>query len=393
MFLIETLAVAALAAPTSYEADAERVWFKGALSSAIQKAQDEKKYIVIAFTADWSAQSQKLHEATFPDDHVVSELSAHICMNINTDSLKGQKLVEQYNVQTLPTLLVLTPEGVPEDVILGFIDPGGFVAEMARIKRGEKTLSAWRGQVEKDPKDLEARYALSQKLYDVGDTDAQEQQLTHIRKLDPKGKTVMGAKLALWDLMGECGPPCMVEGEEGEGEDKAGEVAEFDLSPLEKFLAKQKHDEVIYEGWTWIAGQENGRENPAAARTAYANAWPHVPEWNQIAYANDVAAWFFESREELEKKEAKFALELAEYAAANMESAGSCMNGGCGEECCGLDVDKFTAFQARYLDTLACCLYMNGKRSKAIEAIELAIQYDPNAAAYPERLVLFKERG
>jgi hypothetical protein len=48
---------------------------------------------------------------------------------------------------------------------------------------------------------------------------------------------------------------------------------------------------------------------------------------------------------------------------------------------------------AQYVDTLACCYYMNGKRAKALELAKRCMELAPDDPTYTDRYAQFKSRG
>jgi len=69
--------------------------------SALLKAKQENKEIVLFFTADWCSNCTRMKEETLSSSKVKEALNKYIYLEINTDSSKD--LVEKYQIQGIPS--------------------------------------------------------------------------------------------------------------------------------------------------------------------------------------------------------------------------------------------------------------------------------------------------
>ena len=364
--LLAPFALPALAEPPVVTPAADErsgiTWFDGGFSNAYGKARSEDKLLCVYFWADASESCRKFFNGTLADDHSVDALSDVVCLGADTQSASGRKLVERFNVQTLPTLLFFGPEGEPEDVIIGFIDPGGFVEEMRRIKSGEKTVSTLRAQVTEAPEDLERHARLVQKLDDVGNWEAAQEARGAILELDPKAETDIGAmahftsiKLDTYAAKAESG--------------------ELDLAPMYKFARKLNHEGVLVEAWSWLATGEAIKEDFKRSRKAYATMWGHmkVPEDGELSgFLNpgcQLVDAYWQGREELTGKERKLALEVSEKML----------------EVCHAIPEEDGVWAILY-DRMARAQYMNKKKKDAIATMERCVEMAPDNPTFREHL-------
>jgi hypothetical protein len=91
------------------------------------------------------------------------------------------------------------------------------------------------------------------------------------------------------------------------------------------FLAEEKHEELLYQGWTSM-GQMNGflaqqaqqkgdvagtKKYKAESRSALRTAWKYVPESQIAEFGNSLAWTYYEGREDVSDADKAFALEVA----------------------------------------------------------------------------------
>ncbi|MFO7991106.1 MAG: thioredoxin family protein [Thermoplasmata archaeon] len=99
MFLL----VQVILAPAAGEID----WYS--YSSGMDKAEVEDKPVFIDFWATWCGPCVDMEENVYPDSAVVEKSDELIFIKVNVD--KQGDIASRYGVQSIPTLLFLTPEG------------------------------------------------------------------------------------------------------------------------------------------------------------------------------------------------------------------------------------------------------------------------------------------
>ncbi len=291
-----------------------------------------------------------------------------LCINIDAESKVGAPIAKRFGVNGYPALLLLTPEGTPDEKIGGYLPPDNFKKEIQRVRSGKGTVSDLRKQVGADKKNLDKRFQLANKLKELGDTTGHDALLAEIKKLDPDGKSLPMRRLA-YDAVVE--------------KINAGfqESQELDTASMVAFLQKETYPEILFDGYSSLgrmhlflgekAGQDDRddevKKHSGEARGALKTAWKYVPK-DQVAQFGNTLAWsYYEARDELAPADKAFALEVAEKASA-----------------AGKD-------DVNVIDTYACCLFMNDKKDQALLQIARCIELEPKKQAWKDRLSEFQK--
>lgn len=352
-------------------------WTEGSAFDAIRAADEANQQTWIYF---WSGESENctaFNDKVLSDSNAVSRLDSFVCIGANPGNTEGRKLVERYGIQTLPSMIILGPDGQVEDAIIGYIEVDNFTKEMDRILRNEGTVSALRASLTKASDGLKeavaSRDALAIKLSDVGQAEQAHLVTSEILELDPKGATLIGARVQLEKVAYELKTR---EKEEG--------VEIYELKPLYKHVKKIKHDEVKRMGWTMVANYEAHNEEYASARKAYHAMWQLVPSMEEkggkeAAYSGiKLVDYYYATREDISKKEAKFALFVAEdLMKRRAASVAECEGGACKEDCksCG------QGMEAAFLYRVACAQHMCGDSQDAVDSLNRALEIAPGDKA------------
>ena len=332
LMLLTILGLAALASPagtTTVLNPAELTWFDGPFMSAVGKARNEKTSVLIYFWSDKSESCGSMYEETIQSDRTNDVLTSNILVSANYNTDAGAALFKRFNVSVLPTVMVIGANGSPEDAIVGYIDPDGFLAEFERIARGEGTVSDLRTKAGAEKagtdKAIAANWKLAGKLADLGQGEEHDALLVVIREADPKARTVIGARAHLWHLQKQISDKYSGEGQECAcSDDKSKEAATecpscdaflaADLGPLYTLVKQVREDEARFEVWLTIGNMEARREDVSAAIKAFKTANKVVPNDQSVSFPKGVANWIIDSEEDKEHtiKTKKFALEMAE---------------------------------------------------------------------------------
>ena len=101
--------------------------------SAFARAKTEGKPVLVSFEAEWCVWCKKLESTTFRDNVVMALISdSMVPLALDVDNA-GRELSDEYGVESLPTLLVFTPDGKEQGRINGYLPPVQFAEVMKGI--------------------------------------------------------------------------------------------------------------------------------------------------------------------------------------------------------------------------------------------------------------------
>jgi len=99
------------------------------LSATLQDAKKINKSVFVDFYADWCPYCRELDENTFSDPQIQQKLvQNYLLVKINVDQNPASS--SQYKVYSLPTLLVLNPDGQEMRRIEGYQGPDQLLSQI-----------------------------------------------------------------------------------------------------------------------------------------------------------------------------------------------------------------------------------------------------------------------
>lgn len=110
------------------------------LPSALDRARSEGKPVLVNFYADWCVWCKRLESTTFRDAEVSVLLRDRVVpVSLDVDGA-GRELSGRYEVDGLPTILVLDADGREIGRIPGYMPPTGFLERVSQLIGAASTI-------------------------------------------------------------------------------------------------------------------------------------------------------------------------------------------------------------------------------------------------------------
>lgn len=342
-------------------------WHGGVFDDALSQAGAKNQMVMVYFWVGGSKQCENMYESVLQTEAAAKLCEPFFCYGARRSDTHAGPLFEKFNVTTVPALRFISADGVLEDAVDGFADLPTLGQNLSRIAEGKNTLSDLRTRTETTPDDLDLRYLLAGKLFDLGHVSEQNDLIATIREDDPEGKTEAGATLLFQNASNN-----VFNG--------ATTLADIDDSGLRAVAASVNSPSVRRQCWNTLGYLDNIRgdlkDNFAATRNAFADMDDQfIWRWSEGA-----AGWIWANRDVASKADKQLALEIA---SRSLEVS---------EELAAGNSDQYddATFLAPRVNTLARCLHMNGKRKAAIEAAKRCVELDIENPEYARRLEAYE---
>jgi thioredoxin:protein disulfide reductase len=95
----------------------------------LQTARAERRPVVVDFSADWCVPCREMEHTTFVDPAVVREAKAFLRLraNLTADNPQNQAIINQFNIEGVPTTVFIDPNGKVRMRRVGYIGPDEFL--------------------------------------------------------------------------------------------------------------------------------------------------------------------------------------------------------------------------------------------------------------------------
>jgi TolA-binding protein len=133
-------------------------------------------------------------DTTLPDPYVQKFLNNFEIGKINAEV--DTMTAARFGVRSFPTVLMLKPNGMEIDRIVGYLPPDEFVTAIINAMSGIGTLEDLLNKLAAKPKDIELTYEIGQKYRWRGDYDKAATYFQEVMMLDLGNAKKMGAQAA-----------------------------------------------------------------------------------------------------------------------------------------------------------------------------------------------------
>src|SRR5208282_302172 len=133
--ILGVAAVAALIYFVIQRPGAQPLTFEPFNPSLIATASETRKPVLIDFSADWCIPCREMEHSTFIDPSVVREASRFVRMraDLTHQDKTNEALMSQYQIQGVPTTLIIDSSGHVQVRKVGYIGSNEFLADLRRI--------------------------------------------------------------------------------------------------------------------------------------------------------------------------------------------------------------------------------------------------------------------
>ncbi|WP_422294192.1 cytochrome c biogenesis protein CcdA [Candidatus Binatus sp.] len=129
------VAIAALAFMLYPRKAPEKLRFEPFNSELLASATEARKPVLIDFSADWCIPCREMEHSTFLDPSVVTEAKRFVTMkaNLTAQDKKTEELTSKYEIQGVPTTMLIDSSGKVLQRKVGYIGPREMLADLRQV--------------------------------------------------------------------------------------------------------------------------------------------------------------------------------------------------------------------------------------------------------------------
>ncbi len=359
-------AIAFLAAPPSIPTEID--WYHGSFDSAVTRAQDEDKDLLLYFWSERSDACAGFYQGPLQDARVAAATRPFLCVGVQLEPESGKALFNRYAITTTPALLLVDPaDQRAQGGVFGSANVPTVVRELRRMADDEGTLRALERATAADPGDLDVRSRLADCVAALGQAEKARHLRESITADDPDGSSDAAASMLLEQHMRRT----------------FGSLAELSADPIRDLV---EHVQAIkppatrQRGWDHVARLRNAIGDRVGEMAAWRQAFPLVRDGRLFNWGWNQCLWWWSNRDVLTKKDKAFALEVARKTAEVSERLSA------------EDPEYYDPrlFLTRRLNVLAMTQHMNGHPGEAMRVMERCVRLAPDNDEYSARLAAYR---
>ena len=132
---VGVVAVAALAFMLYPRQAPEKLRFEPFTTELLASATIDRKPVLIDFSADWCIPCREMEHSTFIDPSVVNEAKRFVAMkaNLTAQDKKTEELTSKYEIQGVPTTMLIDSTGKVLQRKVGYIGPQEMLADLRQV--------------------------------------------------------------------------------------------------------------------------------------------------------------------------------------------------------------------------------------------------------------------
>jgi thioredoxin-related protein len=156
------------------------------LEAAAAEAKKTNRMILVDMYADWCGWCKRFEREVYPSEKFQAVAKNLVLLKLDTeDGKEGTQLARSWNVTSLPTFVMLTPDLVIAGYLRGYSPPDEFVRRIAEAEAAWLEFRKRLASESKTATDLE-RMELTAELMLRGDLETAERRLAqHVESADP----------------------------------------------------------------------------------------------------------------------------------------------------------------------------------------------------------------
>ena len=160
-----------------------------AYEPALERAQREKKLLLVDFTASWCGPCKKMEKDTWAAAEVRAWLGEN-AIAIQVDVDEERVLAQRFKIEAMPTVVAVR-DGQEFDRVVGYRNAAQFLDWSRDVRAGKRASDALlaRSKELRESTDVDARYKAARELAQIGQSD---EALVHYLWLWPATRSAQG---------------------------------------------------------------------------------------------------------------------------------------------------------------------------------------------------------
>ncbi|HXI12059.1 MAG TPA: thioredoxin family protein [Thermoanaerobaculia bacterium] len=132
---MKRIALAIIALLSLTEPLLARPWLKN-VAAAQKEAKQKNQLIFVDLFAEWCGWCHKMEQEVFPSEKFQLATKDMVLLRVDTeDRGEGSRLGSDFNITSLPTFLVLTPDMLVAGVLMGYAPAAQFAERLAAVRQ------------------------------------------------------------------------------------------------------------------------------------------------------------------------------------------------------------------------------------------------------------------